>query len=33
LVRNAFEVSACDIGEGICGLQEELLELQANQVS
>jgi len=33
-VRNPFEVSAYEVGEDICGFQDELLELQAiNRVS
>ncbi|KAF0717366.1 zinc finger BED domain-containing protein 5-like, partial [Aphis craccivora] len=31
-VRNPFEVSVHEVGEDICGFQEELIDLQANQV-
>ncbi|KAL4111928.1 hypothetical protein QTP88_015794 [Uroleucon formosanum] len=31
-VRNPFEISVHEVGEDICGFQEELLDLQASQV-
>ena len=30
--RNNFEISVHEVGEDICGFQEELLDLQASQV-
>lgn len=32
-MRNPFEISVHKVGEDICGFQEELLDLQADQVA